>query len=74
MSDAIAGFCLFNGNDRDCSVDAICRSSAGLEGWADYEKQQMNKDEPHIDDELSDCSEVIGPLVVPGDAPGFIAF
>ena len=58
----------------DCSVDAISRSSAGLEGWANYEKQQVNKIEPHIDDESSDCSEVIGPLVVPGDAPGFMAF
>ena len=73
MSDVIAGICRFHGDDCDCSVDAISRSSAGLEGWADYKKQQMNKVEPDTADKLSDCFEVIGPLVVPGDAPAFIA-
>ena len=35
----------------------------------------MNELKPHFDDgEVSACSGVIGPLVVPGDASGFIAF
>ena len=51
MSDAIEGFCRFHGDSCDCSVDAISKSSAGLEGWANSERQeqQMNKIELHID-------------------------
>ena len=38
-SDAIAGYQRHFGDDVDCSLEAIAKSSAKIDGWADYERR-----------------------------------
>ena len=57
VSDVIAGFCRFHGDYCDDSVDAISRTSAGLEGWANYEKQQWTKKLPFARDASSQIDD-----------------